>query len=327
MGCGHWGTNLARNFIWNDSFELKVVVDHNKAQVRRFQELYPDTDVLFEFEDLLKNTAIDAVAIATPAGTHYQLAKEALLANKHVLVEKPATTSYSQMQELIQLAQSRNKILMVDHTYLYSEAVRETKAVIDSGELGRLQYINSERVNLGRFQPDINVLWDLATHDISIVNYLLGSTALSVQCHAVAHLPLGIENIAYTTLRYPNNVIVHIHSSWSSPIKRREMLIGGDKKILRYDDMEPSYKVRIHDCGHDYGPNKEGRPEIVYRNGAVRSIPMPQSETLGSVVLSFAESIRTGVHPLGNINFGLEVIQILEAAQKSIDNGGKMVML
>jgi len=327
VGCGYWGTNLARNFLRSDDFNLKMVADHDPVQLNRFQELYPDTDVSHSFQDLLLNTSIDAVAIATPAGTHFDLAKRALEANRHVLVEKPATTSSKEMHELIQLAKAKKKVLMVDHTYLYSKAVLEMKAIIDANELGAIQYIDSERVNLGKFQPDINVLWDLATHDISIVNFLLGDMPKSVQCQAIAHLPTGFENIAYTTLKYPNNVMVHIHSSWSSPLKRREMLIGGDKKMLRYNDLEPSNKLHIHDCGHDYSPNKEGSPEIVYRNGTVRSLPIPSKETLGDVVSAFAESIRTGIHPLGNINFGLEVIQILEAAQESIDNGGKTVML
>lgn len=328
MGCGYWGMNLARNFHGSEDFELIAVVDSSSEQLERFKDLYPDVQLLSSLEELLANENIEAVAIATPAGTHFYLAQQALMAQKHVLVEKPATTSSADMRELILLAAKEDRILMVDHTYLYSEAVIQTKQLIDSGALGTIQYIDSERVNLGKFQPDINVLWDLATHDISIVNYLLGVRPVSVQCQAIAHLPIKLENIAYTTLRYPENTMVHIHSSWSSPVKRREMLIGGDKKMLRYNDMEPVDKLRVHDCGHDLaGSEEEDNMEIVYRQGAEKTISIPTRETLASVVSAFAKSIKSGEHPLGNVNFGLEVIEILEAAQKSIDSGGKTVML
>jgi len=268
------------------------------------------------------------VIIATPVFTHFELAKKALLRGKNVLIEKPMTANSAEAHELQELAEKMKKVLMVDHTFLYTSAVQKIKQLIDAGTIGKIRYFDSTRINLGLFQPDINVLWDLAPHDISILNYLVKEKPYSVNATGVSHTNNGIENIAYLTVNYQSGFIAHFNCSWTSPVKLRTMLIGGDKKMLLFNDLEPTEKIKIYDTGYDHKTDEEKQRVLVeYRSGDV-FIPMVSSkEALFVMASDFISAITTGSTPISNLESGLSVIKILDASQQSIKQQGKEIIL
>ncbi|GHM99865.1 oxidoreductase [Cytophagales bacterium WSM2-2] len=327
VGYGYWGRNLARNFYNYSGCRLHTIVERDASQLSGVTRNFPDVRLISEASTAFTDSEIDAIAIATPPSTHYSLAKEALLAGKHVLVEKPMTTLVSQSLELIDIALKKNLTLMPDHTFLYTGAVQKIKALISSGEIGNINYVDSIRINLGLFQNDVNVLWDLAAHDISICDYLLSLFPISVQANGISHPRNGIENIAYLTLKYEGDLIAHFNCSWSSPVKIRQMLLGGDKKMILYNDMEPTEKVKIYDSGYSISPQEKSRVLIDYRTGDIFVPKVPLSEALTEMAKDFVNSIETGRLPLSNYKTGLNVVKVLEASEQSIKNNGKEIIL
>ena len=328
IGFGYWGPNLVRNFSSQKEGEVTVIAEAREERHLQISKLYPEITICSNSDDLINNSNIDAVVIATPVFSHYKLAKQALLAGKHVLLEKPMTSSVDESKELIDIAKSKNLILMVDHTFLYTGAVQKMKELISSEQLGKLQYFDSSRINLGLFQPDVNVLWDLAPHDISILNFLVSNTPHSVNATGISHTNNGIENVAYMTLNYQDNFIAHFNCSWTSPVKVRSTLIGGDKKMLVYNDLEPSEKIRIYDTGYNHSSDEEKNKIMVdYRTGDVFIPKLSTQEALFGVAFDFIDCIINTKEPLANAELGLEVVKVLEASQKSIKNKGQEIII
>jgi predicted dehydrogenase len=324
VGFGYWGKNLVRNFNSIDNCNLAYVCEKNEVLSEKCKKLYPNIEVVNDFEILLKDKSLSAIVIATPVDTHYNLAKQSLLAGKNVLVEKPLTNSLDEAEELKKIAEDSNLLLMVDHTFLYTGAVQYIKKLINSNVLGNLQYIDSIRINLGLFQHDVNVLWDLAAHDISICLYLTGKFPISVDAIGLSHTGNNIENIAYLTLKFEEDLIAHFNCSWISPVKIRQMLIGGDKKMILYNDNEPTEKIKIYDTGYIAKTDEERTKILVdYRVGDISVPKIENSEALTLMALDFINSIESGSSPISNAMLGVEVVKILEAAQKSIENQKK----
>ena len=319
VGYGYWGKNLVRNFNGLDSCDLVYVCEKNASLAEKCIKLYPNIKVVSDYDILLNDDTLDAIVIATPVDTHYPLSKAALLAGKHVLVEKPLTSSLAEAEELLELASSNNLLLMVDHTFLYTGAVQYMKKMVDNDAIGRLQYIDSTRINLGLFQHDVNVLWDLAAHDISICLHLMGKDPLSVDAIGVSHTANNIENIAYLTLKFDDNLIAHFNCSWISPVKIRQMLIGGDNKMILFNDNEPTEKIKIYDTGYE-AKTDEDRTRILvdYRTGDINVPKIENTEALSLMASDFINCIKTGNTPVSDAKLGVSVVKILEAAQKSI---------
>lgn len=330
IGCGYWGPNLIRNFNQISRANLCAICDFSQQRLEKMKELYPGVKTTQDYMEIANNTEIDAIAIATPVFTHFNIAKDCLLRDKHVLVEKPMTSKSKQAEELIEIAQKREKVLMVDHTFIYTGAVRKIKEIISCGELGELYYFDSVRVNLGLFQQDINVLWDLAPHDISIMDYLLGGEPIAVSAIGASHAGSKFEDIAYLTVEYPNNLIAHIHVSWLAPVKVRMTFIGGSKKMIVYDDMEPSEKVKIYDKGVDITcDTSEERYKILvdYRIGDMYAPKLEQLEALRIECNHFIDCIQNNQTPLTDGIAGLRLVRILEAAQRSLENDSRKEVL
>ena len=249
IGYGYWGPNLARNFFAANDCTLKAVADARPDRLAVLAKLFPSVKGVKDADDIINDTEIDAVVIATSVHSHFPLAKKALMAGKHVLIEKPMTSSVAEADELIEMAAKRGLTLMVDHTFLYTGAVQKMKEIIDSEGIGTPRYFDSSRINLGLFQPDVNVIWDLAPHDLSILTYLVKETPASINATGISHTQNGIENIAYMTVNYDSDFIAHFNVSWTSPVKVRQTLIGGDVKMIVYNDLEPSEKIRVYDTG------------------------------------------------------------------------------
>ncbi len=328
VGYGYWGKNLVRNFYYLDGCHIEYVCEKNENNANKCSSTYPNINVVNDVETLFNDQNVDAIVIATPVDTHYQLAKDALLHSKHVLVEKPLTSSYKEAKELVDIALEKNKILMVDHTFLYTGAVMKLKELVDDNNLGDIQYVDSTRINLGLFQHDVNVLWDLAPHDISISNYLLEKKPKSVQATGVSHTKNEIENIAYLTLKYENNIIAHFNCSWVSPVKIRQMLIGGTEKMVVFNDMEPTEKIKIYDSGYQY-ENDDERNDILidYRTGDINVPKIKMTEALSLMAADFINSVENNTTPISNAQLGLDVVEILDAAERSIKNNGKEISL
>ena len=332
IGCGYWGKNLIRNFIEAENAWLSSAVDVDKEILGKINKRYPSLKVYEKYEDLFRVEEVNTIAIATPADTHYSIAKDALLAGKHVLVEKPFVCSVRQAGELIELAQKKSRVLMVDHTFLFTGATRKIKELVETNELGDILYYDSVRINLGLFQKDVNVVWDLAPHDISLMCYLLDKEPASVSAIGVAHLKEEMENIAYLTLNFEDNTIAHFHFNWLAPVKVRLTLIGGTEKMIVYDDTEPSEKVKIYDkkvrvINPSVSSESEYKPLYDYRIGDMWAPKVDLSEALAYMCKEFVDSIIKERQPLSNGAFGLKVVKILEAAQKSIENNGKKIKL
>jgi len=326
IGFGYWGPNLVRNFNAQPNCNVSYIADLRQERLDIVMKSYPNINVTTYIEEVISNKDIDAIVIATPVFTHFELAKRALENGKHVLLEKPMTSSVQEADQLINLAGKHKKVLMVDHTFLYTGAVQKIRSIIDDDVIGKVKYVDSTRINLGLFQPDINVLWDLAIHDISIVNYIVGDKPCSVQATGISHTNNGIENIAYLTLKYVTDIIAHFNCSWSSPVKIRKFLIGGDKKMILWDDMEPTEKIKIYDTGFNYKTDEDRRKILVdYRVGDIFIPKVPGREALAGVADDFINAIIKGTEPIANYTSGINVVKVLEASQKSIKNNGAEV--
>lgn len=334
IGCGYWGPNLIRNFAENEKANLSWICDLDEKRVKNLNRRYPAANATTNYKELLDDSSLDAVVVATPVGTHYKFVKEALEAGKHILVEKPFTANVRDAEELIELADKNNLNIMVDHTFVYTGAVRKIKEMVVSGELGGLLYFDSVRINLGLFQRDINVVWDLAPHDLSIMDYLIERQPVSVSATGSCHIEKGIENIAYVMLKFEDEFMASFHFNWLAPVKIRRTLIAGDKKMIVYDDIEPTEKLRIYDKGvtktqiETESDREEAYQTLVsYRTGDVWSPKIDGTEALKYVAQEFLQSIKENRKPLTDAEAGLRVVRILEAAQRSIERNGEQVKL
>jgi predicted dehydrogenase len=327
IGCGYWGPNLVRNFIQSNRVKQLVCCDVDPKRLDRMKGLYPMVEVLSDYKELLDMPDLDAVALATPVKTHHPIAKEFLLRGKHVFIEKPLTHSYETASELIKLAEEKQKTLMVGHTFEYTAAVNKVKEIIQSGELGKILYISCIRVNLGLFQPDINVIWDLAPHDISIILYLMEEVPVSVNSQGKAHFTHDIEDVATTTLNFKNGLIAFIHNSWLDPNKIRRTTIVGTRKMLVYDDIEAQEKIKIFDKGVEVPPYYDTFADFQYsyRYGDIHSPRIEDYEPLKKECDHFISCIQKGMCPLSDGYSGLRVVSILEAACKSLKLSGKAI--
>lgn len=329
IGYGYWGPNLVRNFAEIPGAQVKIVSDFKPELLAKVQARYPSIQTTTNCQDIFNNPSIDAVVIATPVFTHFDLALAALQAGKHVMVEKPMTTSSEQALRLIEEAATRKLVLMVDHTFVYTGAVRKMHDLIASNELGEIYYFDSVRVNLGLFQNDVNVIWDLAVHDLSILNYVLPSQPYAVSATGISHVPGGTENIAYMTLFFANNLIAHVNVNWLAPVKVRRTLIGGSQRMIVYDDLEPSEKIKIYDKGITLSNNSESMYKMLvgYRTGDMWSPKLDMTEALHTEGLHFINCIQQGERPITDGQAGLRVVRILEAATQSMKKQGQLVEL
>ncbi len=330
IGAGYWGPNLIRNFSAMDDVAVTAVADLRPERLDFIRRRYPAIPMFTtDANELLQSPDIDAVVISTPVSTHFSLGMEALANGKHLFLEKPFTATVEQGEKLIETAEKYNLLIMVDHTFIYTGAVETIKKLIDSGDLGELYYFDSVRVNLGLFQHDVNVIWDLAPHDVSIMDHLLGRQPRAISATGVAHFENGIENIAYISAFYDNNLLGHIHVNWLAPVKVRKTLLSGSKRMVIYDDMEPSEKIKIYDRGIDVVHDREAIYNILieYRTGDMLAPKIDLTEALKKVTAEFVAAINENRAPLTDGHAGLRVVRILEAANKSIRSNGKSIEL
>src|SRR6266853_1248313 len=331
IGCGYWGPNLLRNFAENETAELRWICDADQSRLAAMGRRYPAAQITTDYQELLADSNLDAIARVTPVATHFQIARAALVAGKHLLVEKPLTATAAEAEELNDLAARNQRTLMVDHTFVYTGAVRKMKEIVASGELGDLLYFDSVRINLGLFQRDINVLWDLAPHDLSIMDFLIDRQPRAISALGSSHIERGVENIAYLVMLFPDEFIAHFHFNWLAPVKIRRTMIAGSSKMILYDDIEPTEKVRVYDKG--VTTNRVGDREadyqrlVSYLTGDVWAPKIDSTEALRYVVAEFLESIGSARRPLTDGAAGLRVVRLLEAAQQSIKNGGQVQLL
>lgn len=329
IGYGYWGPNLVRNFSEIPGAKVKTVSDFQPELLAKAQARYPMIEVTTDYQEMLADPKINAVAIATPVSSHFELALAALKAGKHVMVEKPMTETTEQAMRLIDEADRRHLVLMVDHTFVYTGAVQKMHELVTTGELGNIYYYDSVRVNLGLFRHDVNVLWDLAVHDLSIMDYVLQAKPDAVSATGISHIPRGMENIAYLTLFFENNMMAHIHANWLAPVKVRRTLIGGSQKMIVFDDLEPSEKVKVYDKGITLNGNPDRMYEMLinYRAGDMWSPHLEMTEALRTEGLHFIECIQKGERPITDGEAGLRVVKILEAATHSLKKQGRLIEL
>ncbi len=326
-GCGYWGPNLIRNLSALPGCRVRYACDPDETRLHHMRELYPSLETGSDFDRLVGDDEVDAVVIATPVHLHYELAKKALEAGKHSFVEKPMTQTAVQANELIEIAAEKKLTLMVGHTFIYSAPVRRIKEIVSSGDIGEIQYISSRRLNLGLFQKDINVAWDLAPHDISIILYLLGKPPLSVNCQGKAHIHRDIEDVTNMSLNFENGGFATVHSSWLDPNKVREMVIVGSKRMILYDDNQPLEKIKIYDKRVEAPPHYDTFAEFhySYHYGDMYAPYIKQMEPLKVECQHFLDCIKMGKTPETSGLDGLRVIQILEASSQSLKRGGAKV--
>ena len=328
IGLGYWGPNMVRNFIMNEHVGRIVCCDLDEKQLIKAKRTFHSIETTQNQQDIFTDKNIDAVVVVTPVSTHYSLAKEALNNEKHVLVEKPLTATVAEAEILINLAKQKELVLMVDHTFLYTAAVKKIKELVDSGALGDIYYFDSIRINLGLFQRDANVIWDLAPHDFSIMNHIVNKKPTSLKAMGADHVGNGMENIAYVHVNFDDNLIAHFHLNWLSPVKMRKILIGGSKKMIVYDDMENSEKVKIYDKGIDVNSKEDQYQKLInYRLGDFYSPVINNIEALKGVVDDFVNSIQNKTKPLSDGVEGLKAVKLLQASQESIKNNGKLIYL
>ena len=327
IGYGYWGPNIVRNLAGLEDSQVLAIADASAMARKRAQKAYPEIYVTPDVSDIILSTKIDAVAVITPVWTHYDLAKAALENGKHVFVEKPFTSNTMQGEELINLARRKNLKIMVDHTFLFTGAVRKISQLLDEGTLGKLYYYDSTRVNLGLFQHDINVLWDLAPHDLSIMDYLIKASPEAIVATGQSHLNCH-EDVAYMTLYFPEKVIAHINVNWLSPVKVRTTLLGGEKRMLVWNDLEADEKVKVYDKGVNI-TNREGVYELLvnYRSGDMWAPQLEQVEALRQELTYFVDCISNGQEPFNDGCAGLRVVKMLEAASESLSRKGSLIYL
>ena len=330
VGCGYWGPNLVRNLSENERARVAAIADLRPERLQAIASRAPGARLTTSPEDLLEDPGIDAVAIATPVSTHYELALRALEQGKHVLVAKPLAASVGEADHLIQRADIAGCVLMVDHTYVYTGAVRKISSLLEQRALGDLYYLDSVRVNLGLFQHDVNVIWDLAAHDFSIFTDLLGVEPVSVQAVGSSHSASGLEDVAYVTLEYEDSLLAHCHVNWLSPVKIRQTLIGGSERMLVWNDLAADEKVKVYDSGFDASPDDEQglhRTIVSYRTGDVWIPRIERHEALAVELDHFVDCVREGTRPITGGEAGRRVVRLLEATSASLKAGGRAIEL
>lgn len=329
VGCGYWGPNLIRNFRAQPDCIVKAICDQDETRLKQLKSLYPEVHPERDFDRMIADPKLDAVIVATPVRFHYGMAKKALAAGKHTFIEKPMASSSAECEELIDLAKKNGLILMIGHTFLYSSPVRKIKEIIRDGDIGNIQYISSRRLNLGLYQKDINVAWDLAPHDISIILYIMEEAPVSVNCRGNCHVTPGIEDVTNMSLSFRNNQIATVHNSWLDPRKVREMTIVGTRRMIVYDDVEPLEKIKIYDARVDRPPHYNTFAEFTYsyHYGDIYVPYVKQEEPLKVETHHFLDCIRTGGRPVTDGRHGLELVRILEASSESLRHRGAPVNL
>jgi len=329
IGCGYWGPNLIRNFSQIEATDMYYICDLDEAKMDPVEKTYPTVKATKNYKDMLKDAQVDAVVIATPVASHFKLAKEALLDNKHVLIEKPMTSSVKEAEELIEIARERNRILMVDHTFEYAQAINKMKGLIESSEIGQICYIKAEWLNLGLLQPDINVIWDLGTHIYSIVSYVSGMNPISLSVNASAYVRNGVPEVAHVYVKFPKDITMYMTVSWLEPRKIRRLTVVGNKKMLVYDLMNEEEQLKIYDKGVDLEEDVKDITQfrINYRYGDIYSPNIKKIEPLRVMCTDFADSIINNKEPISNGLSGLNVVKMLEASEESLRNNGKEIML
>lgn len=329
VGCGYWGPNYIRNFNENATSRVVAVVDQRRDRLDAIANRYPGIRLMTELDDVLGDTSIEAVAIATPISTHFDLVCTALAAGKHVVVAKPMASTTAEGEIMREAARAAGLVLLVDHTFIYGSPVRRIKELLDEGALGDLYYFDSVRVNLGLFQEDVNVIWDLAAHDLSIASFLFKDEPLRVHAVGASHSPSGFEDVAYVTLTYPGSLIAHCHVNWLSPVKIRQTLLAGSERMLVWNDLAADEQIKVYDHGVTMGPDREGIYKLLvdYRMGDVWIPHLERHEALATMVDHFVDCVRNGATPVTGPDFGVRVMQMLEAAATSLRAEGQPVEL
>ena len=329
IGYGYWGPNLVRNFAEINDSRVVAVADLDPKKLELVKKRYPATRTTTRFQDLLEDTSIDAIAVATPVNTHFELGMAALKAGKHLWLEKPMTETSYQARKLVDEAAKRNRVLIVDHTFIYTGAIRKMGEIVRSADLGDIFYYDSIRINLGLFQRDVNVISDLAVHDFAILDYLLGEHPIAVSASGTNHFPGTPENLAYITLFYESGIIAHCNVSWLAPVKVRQILLGGSKKMIVYNDLEPSEKVRVYDSGVSFtdDPERIHEMRVGYRTGDMWAPKLPTTEALRVEGEHFIECLKNGTTPETDGELGLRVVEIIEAATSSMRGRGETVYI
>lgn len=329
VGYGYWGPNLVRNFVASPDANVVTVCDRDAGRLAKVQALYPAIEVTTSAEEMIADPRIDAIVVATPVDAHFPIAMAALKAGKHVFVEKPITSTADQARQLVEEAARRGLVLHVDHTFVYTGAVRKMHELIRTDAFGQVRYYDSTRVNLGLFQHDVNVLWDLAVHDLSIMAYVLGQTPVAVSATGHTHMPGQPEYAAFLTVYFGQDTIAHINVNWLSPVKVRRTLVGGDRQMIVYDDNEPSEKIRLYDKGISVTETPEDVRKLLisYRTGDLWVPKLQELEALAVEVAHFCACIRGEEQSLTGGEAGLELVRILEAANQSMANRGAPVEL
>jgi len=329
IGYGYWGPNLVRNFMACPDAVVTAVSDVLEDRLAPLRKLYPGLKTSSNSAELIKDPSIDAIIIATPVSTHFELALAALRAGKHVLVEKPLASNSDHAQQLIDEAESRDLVLMVDHTFVYTDAVMKIRELITSGELGEIYYYDAVRVNLGLFQHDVNVIWDLGIHDLSIMDCVLPNKPVAISATGISHVPGQPENLAYITLFFPDRQIAHIHVNWLAPVKVRHTLIGGSEKMILYDDIEPSEKIKVYHKGITVTAGIEDVYKLLvsYRSGDMYAPRLDNGEALQREARHFVECVEKKVRPETDGPAGLRMVKMIEAAERSLRKRGELVEL
>jgi predicted dehydrogenase len=327
IGYGYWGPNLVRNFMAAPGSAVKMVCDLREERLSSLGKLYPAIKTCSDARELIGDPQIDAVVIATPISSHFDLAMSALQAGKHVLVEKPLAARSDHARKLVEEAAARNLMLLVDHTFVYTDAIRKVRDLISSGQLGEIYYYDAVRVNLGLFQHDVNVIWDLAIHDLSIMDYVLPNRPVAISATGISHVPGQPENVAYITLFFASRQIAHVHVNWLAPVKVRHTLIGGSEKMILYDDLEPSEKLKVYDKGINVtrGPEDVYKMLVSYRSGDMWAPKLENTEALQTEALHFIDCIEHNKQPETDGPAGLRMVKMIEAAEISLRDRGRLV--
>ena len=329
IGHGYWGPNLVRNFMAAPESAVTAVCDAREERLTQLRKLYPTLKTYTDARALIDDRNVDAVVVATPVSTHFDLAMQALKAGKHVLVEKPIALNSELASRLIDEANERRLVLLVDHTFVYTDAVRKMRELISSGALGQIYYYDAVRVNLGLFQHDVNVIWDLAIHDLSIMDFVLPYRPVAISATGISHVPGQPENVAYITLFFPDTQIAHIHVNWLTPVKVRHTLIGGSEKMILYDDLDPSDKLKVYDKGITVTPGPEAvyKMLVSYRSGDMWAPRLDNTEALQTEALHFIDCVEHGRQPESDGEAGLRMVRMIEAAEESLKNRGRLTEL
>jgi len=329
IGCGYWGPNLARNISDSARARLAAIAEERPDRLEEVGRRFRHAELTTSAEAVIADPAIEAVAIATPVSTHHDLVSAALAAGKHVIVTKPMAATLAEADALVEQARAAGRVLLVDHTFVYTGAVRRMRRMLDEGLLGPLYYLDSVRVNLGLFQHDVNVVWDLAAHDISIFDHLLGTPPLRVTASGASHSPSGQEDVAYVHLEYAGDLIAHIHVNWLSPVKIRQTLVGGSQRMLVWNDLAADEKLRVYDRGIEApaDEHERHRAAVAYRTGDAWIPTIERHEALALEIEHFVDCVRHGAQPLTGPEAGREVVRVLEAASASLRAGGRPVDL